>query len=130
MAAVLVLTTRPADAQSKEILLPLTFNEVAKGDVAAIMRGDDVFLKAADLERFGLTGIMWKRVLAFSGLRNGSRIAIGDTQFVSLKALAPYITFTIDPATLSLSMTAVPQLLAPTNLNVHLGPPPDIVYSK
>ena len=129
MAAVL-LTTRPANAQSKEIVLPLTFNEVAKGDVAAIMRGDDVFLKAADLERFGVTGLMWTRVRNFSGLRNRSRISIGDTQFISLKSLAPYMTFTIDPATLSLSVTTVPELLAPTNLNVQLGPPPGIVYSK
>ena len=130
MAAVLILTTQPAEAQSKEILLPLTFNEVAKGDVAAVMRGDDVFLKAGDLERFGMSGIMWTRVLAFSGLRNASRISIGDTQFISLKALAPYMTFTVDPATLSLAVTANPQLLAPTNLNVQLGPPPGIVYSK
>ena len=57
MAAIPLLTTRPADAQSREILLPLTFNEVAKGDVSALMQGDDVFMKPADLERFGVTGL-------------------------------------------------------------------------
>src|SRR5581483_9661888 len=36
----------------------------------------------------------------------------------------------IDPATLSLAVTVNPQLLEPTNLNVQLGPPPDIVYTR
>jgi outer membrane usher protein len=130
MAAVVVLPTSPAQAQSKEILLPLTFNEVAKGDVAAIIRGDDVFLKPGDLERFGLTGTMWSRVRTFSRLIAGSRVGIGDSEFISLKSLAPYLTFTLDPASLTLSVTAAPQLLAATNMNLQLGPPPDIVYTK
>lgn len=130
MAAVVIVDTPIAEAQSKEILLPLTFNEVAKGDVPAIMRGEDVFLKAADLERFGVTGTMWTRMVAFSRLIRGSRIRIGDTEFISLHSLAPYLSFTIDPASLSLAVTATPMLLAPTNLNVQLGAPPDIIYSK
>ena len=130
MAAVLLLTTRPADAQSREILLPLTFNEVAKGDVSALMQGDDVFMKPADLERFGVTGPMWMRLLNFARLRSGSRKMIGDTEFVSLKALAPYLTFKFDQASLSLAINVAPQFLAPTQLNVELGPPANIVYSK
>lgn len=130
MAAVCVLTSRPARAESKEILLPLTFNAIAKGDVAAVIDGEDVFMNPADLQSFGLTGPMWTRLINFAGLVRGSRRTVGGTQFVSLRALAPYLTFRIDPATLSLTITANPNLLAPTNLNVQLGPPADIVYSR
>ncbi len=130
MAAVTLLTTRPAEAQSPPILLPLNFNEVAKGDVPVLIQGDDVFMNPADLERLGVTGPMWKRLLNFARLMSGSRKMAGDTEFISLKSLAPYLTFKFDQATLSLSITAAPQLLAPTRLNVELGPPPDIVYSK
>src|SRR5438132_6345776 len=130
MAALLFLYTRPAEAQSSQILLPLTFNEVPKGDVPAVMQGDDVFLNSADLERLGVTGPMWRRLLNFARLMSGSRKMIGDTEFISLKSLAPYLSFTFDQASLALSITASPQLLAATRLNVELGPPADIVYSK
>jgi len=132
MAALSVLITSSAQAQSKEkeILLPLTFNEVAKGDVPAVIEGEDVFMNPVDLEKLGVTGSMWMRLLNFGRLFSGSRRAIGDTQFISLKVLAPYLTYKIDPATLSLAITVNPQLLAPTNLNVQLGPPPDIIYSR
>ena len=58
MAALLLLTTRSALAQSKPIPLPLTFNEVPKGDVAAVLQGDDIFLNPVDLEGLGVTGPM------------------------------------------------------------------------
>ncbi|HJT16617.1 MAG TPA: fimbria/pilus outer membrane usher protein [Thermoanaerobaculia bacterium] len=129
MAVLSVLATTPARAQSKEILLPLTFNEVAKGDVPALIEGEDVFMKPADLEKLGATGSMWTRLVNFARLYSGARRKVGDTQFISLKVLAPYLTYKIDPATLSLAISVNPQLLAPTNLNVQLGPPPDIVYT-
>src|SRR2546423_14857136 len=103
MAAVVILDTSIAEAQSKEILLPLTFNEVAKGDVPAILRGEDVFLKATDLERFGVTGTMWTRMVAFSRLISGSRCRIGDPEFFLLRALPPDFFFTIDRSRISLS---------------------------
>ncbi|HLJ73523.1 MAG TPA: hypothetical protein VKU62_02980, partial [Thermoanaerobaculia bacterium] len=132
MAVLSVLTTSSARAQSKEkeILLPLTFNEVVKGDVPAVIEGEDIFMNPVDLEKLGVTGSMWMRLLNFGRLFSGSRRTIGDTQFISLKVLAPYLTYKIDPATLSLAITVNPQLLAATNLNVQLGPPPDIVYSR
>lgn len=130
MAALSVFNTPSAQAQSnKEILLPLTFNEVAKGDVPAVIDGEDVYMNPADLQKLGVTGSMWTRLLNFGRLFRGSRRMIGDTQFISLQALGPYLTYKIDPATLTLSITVNPQLLAPTNLNVQLGPPADIVYS-
>src|SRR5437867_2567103 len=130
MAALLLLTTRSALAQSKPIPLPLTFNEVPKGDVAAVLQGDDIFLNPVDLEGLGVTGPMWKRLLTFARLMSGSRKVIDGTEFISLKALAPYLTFKFDQTALTLSISAAPHLLAPTNLNVELGPPADITYTK
>ncbi len=130
MAATLILTTSSAIAQPKQIPLPVTFNEVSKGDFAAVPVDDDVFLSPADLERLGLTGPMWRRLATFARLISGSRKEIEGQEFISLKALAPFLTFKFDQATLALSITAAPQLLAPTSLNVELGPPVDIIYSK
>ncbi len=130
MAAVLFFASRPAAAQPKEILLPFTFNEVPKGDVGVLLQGDDVFMSVNDLQRAGVTGLMWRRLLAFARLVSGARKVVNDKEFLSLKALAPFLTFKFDEATLSLSVTASPQLLAETQLNVQLAPPPDIVYSR
>lgn len=130
MAALLFFASRPAAAQPKEILLPFTFNEVPKGEVAVYLQGDDVFIAPADLQRSGMTGAMWRRLTAFARLVSGARKIIGGKEYLSLKAMAPYLGFKFDEATLSLSVTATPELLAETQLNVQLGPPADIVYSR
>ena len=130
MAALLFLATRTAFAQSKPIPLPVTFNEVAKGEVAAVLQADDIFISPADLERLGVTGPMWKRLVTFARLMSGSRRVIDGTEFISLKAMAPFLTFKFDQTALVLSINAAPQLLAPTSLNIELGPPADIIYTK
>jgi len=130
MAAVLLIASRPAAAQPKEILLPFTFNEVPKGEVPVLLQGDDVFMSVTDLQRAGMTGPMWRRLSTFARLVSGARKNLNGNEFISLKAMAPLLSFKFDEATLSLSVTAAPQLLAETHLNVQLAPPPDIVYSR
>lgn len=130
MAVALLSASLSASAQTnKEILLPFTFNEVEKGEAAVMLQGDDVFLSVADLQRAGVTGPMWHRLLAFASLVSGARKSAAGKEFISLKAMAPFLTFKFDEANLSLSVTAEPRLLPSTQVNVQLTPPSDIVYS-
>src|SRR5438105_3629784 len=129
MAAALSISD-PSLAQDKEIILPLTFNEVSKGEIPVVLRGDDVMMSVADLERAGVTGSMWQRLVAIARLHSGARTQVNGVEFISLKALAPFLTFKFDETSLALSVTAAPQLLPASRINVELGPPPDIIYSK
>lgn len=127
----LALAALPLAAQdNQQIPLPLTFNEVEKSEITAIVIGEDVFVQPKDLEAAGVTGIMWKRLLGFARLRQGSHLMSGVNEFISLRSFAPLLTFKFDDANLTLSITATPELLTPTLLNVETGPPADIVYSK
>ena len=106
MAAALSISD-PSLAQDKEIILPLTFNEVSKGEVPVVLRGDDVMMSVADLERAGVTGSMWQRLVAIARLHSGARTQVNGVEFISLKALAPFLTFKFDETSLALSVTAL-----------------------
>ena len=54
-AAGLIMPALSLRAQDAQIPLPLTFNEVAKGDVNVIIRGSEIFVQPADLEKAGRT---------------------------------------------------------------------------
>jgi len=129
MSGALFLSTNPLLAQDKAIPLPLTFNEVSKGEVLAIPSGDDVFVRVSDLEA-GVTGPVWRRLLTFGRLRSGARRQVNGAEFISLRSLAPYIAYKFDEALLTLAITAAPELLASTRLDVESGPPQVIIYSK
>lgn len=129
MAGALLVSTDPLLAQDKAIPLPLTLNEVSKGEALAIPSGDDVFVRVSDLEG-GVTGSVWRRLLTFGRLRSGARRQVNGVEFISLRSLAPYIAYKFDEASLALAITAAPELLASTRLDVETGPPRGIVYSK
>lgn len=130
MAAAFFHSPRLAIAQEKVIPIPLTFNEESKGEVPVVLQGDDVFIRVADLERAGATGPIWHRLVTFARLVSGARKEVNSVDFISLKSLAPFVTFKFDEALLALSITTRPQLLAATNVNAEFGPPADIVYTK
>ena len=129
MSGALFLSSDPLLAQDKAIPLPLTFNEVSKGEVLALPSGDDVFVRVSDLEA-GVTGPVWRRLLTFGRLRSGARRQVNGAEFISLRSLAPYIAYKFDEASLVLAITAAPELLASTRLDVESGPPQGIIYSK
>ena len=116
--------------QETQVPFPLTFNEVSKGEVLAIPSGDDVLVRLKDLEAAGLSSGMGRRVLAFGRLRTGARREVNGEEFISLRSLAPYLSFKLDEASLALAINASPELLAATRLDVESGPPRDIVYAK
>ncbi len=129
-AAGLIVFASPLAAADAIIPLPLTFNEVTKGDINVVMHGDDIFVRSDDLEKAGLTGAMWHRVLSFARLRGGSHIESSGIELIALRALAPLLTYKFDEANLALSITAAPELLVPTELSVQGGPPKDIIYTR
>jgi outer membrane usher protein len=126
----LALLPTSLPGQEKQIPFPLTFNEVSKGEVMAIPNGDDVLVRLSDLEGAGLTSGMWRRVLAFGRLRAGARRVVDGQEYISLRSLAPYVAFKFDEASLALAITASPELLSATRLDVESGPPRDIVYAR
>jgi outer membrane usher protein len=132
LGALLVIAalTVPLCAQTAQILLPLTLNEVAKGEVSVIIRGEEIFVRPSDLERAGLTGDAWHRALTSARLRSGAVIDAGGTEYIALSAFSPDLTFEFDEANLALSIAAAPAMLAPTSLSIAAGRPKEIVYSK
>lgn len=131
MAGGLIAPATRAAAQAKqEIPFPLTFNEVPKGEVAVVLANGDVFVLPADLERSGVTGTMWERLLRFARLREASHVTSGGREFISLRSFAPLLTYVLDEENLTLAVTAQPELLTPSTFNVETGPPADIIYSR
>ena len=127
-AAVLTVTAVPVLAQNA-VLFPVKFNEIAKGEVPAIVDGDDVFVAVSDLERLGVRGEMWNRMLNLARIAGRVRRVHG-AEGVSLGALAPWLTFTLDEANLSLVINTTPELLTTNRLAVTDTRPRDIIYSR
>jgi outer membrane usher protein len=129
IAAATLMNGGSVSAQDVAVLLPLTINEASRGEIAAVIRGDDVLVGIADLERSGLSGQTWDRLLTFARLKGAIR-EVGGVEVMSLSAAAPLLTFRFDDQTLTLSVTAAPGFLPSTRLNVGFGPPPELVYSQ
>lgn len=108
----------PALAQDERAFLSLFVNEGQHGEIPVIIRGDDILVRVADLEAAGLSGL--------AGKRESDR----GHEVVSLRSLAPDITFKFEEKDLILRITAQASLFAPTELNLALPPPKDIEYHE
>lgn len=102
----LFLTSPPLtipDSAVVRAVLASVVNGRPSGDVVALLSADDdVWIEAASLERAGV------RTTA------GRRQTVDDVSFVSLRSLAPDVTFTIDHELLALRLTVSPALLGMT----------------
>ncbi|HVS33385.1 MAG TPA: fimbria/pilus outer membrane usher protein, partial [Thermoanaerobaculia bacterium] len=127
--AVLTLMTNPLRAADTQLVLPLTVNEVGQGEVSVIISETDVFLPITAFERAGLTGVQWKRVQTVARLRRASRV-IDEGDAVSLRALAPWVSYNFDEANLTLSVTTEPRFLGATSLTLQTARPENVVYSR
>ena len=74
--------------------LHATVNQIDVGDVFVIMRGKDILIRAADLEKSGMH---------LDGIK---REGVGKEVMVSLLSLAPKVSFTFDEMNLALNITA------------------------
>ncbi|HEX7785026.1 MAG TPA: hypothetical protein VF653_02285, partial [Methylomirabilota bacterium] len=106
----LLALTGPAMAQSSEpqrAILQWTVNQVERGEVFVLLRGSDVLVRVADLERAGIRGFVGRR-----------EPYIGEL-YVSLASLAPAVGYELDERALVLRVTAAPALLS-TNVQDFL----------
>lgn len=108
-------TSRIAEDDAERAFLDVTVNAVERGQVVAILSGDgDVSLSGADLQRLGVPSLPL-------------RGSIGNND-VSLRALAPTVTFTVDPVALRLRIVIDPKALPRQAIAIGAGSlPSDVV---
>lgn len=116
--AALLLIGLTQAAEEQRVRLPVSVNQVPKGDALVILRDRDILIRLRDLQSIGLYGIQ------------GARETEADETFVSLASLAPEARFAFDLDAVTLDLTVPPAWLG-INL-IDLGPsrPDGIVYSK
>ena len=95
----------------------MTINQVDKGEVLVMLRGQDMLVGVRTLEELGIH--------SFSGKRE----SIGGETFVSLASLAPGITFEFDERALAVRLSAQPELLDSVERNLASGRP-DIEFRR
>ena len=87
-------------------------NEATKESILVRLRRPDVLVDVQDLERAGLTTIA------------GQREKIDGKEYVALRSLAPAITFQFDEPSLELRLSARPDLLPVTHVDLSPSPRP------
>ncbi|MBM4297939.1 MAG: fimbrial biogenesis outer membrane usher protein, partial [Deltaproteobacteria bacterium] len=72
-------------------------NTAARGDLDVILRGDDVLLRVSHLRELGMVSV------------NGRQETIRGERYVSLRSLAPVVSYVIDHNDLTVDMTFAPE---------------------
>lgn len=98
---------RPTLEETTPSWLDLIVNEVPKGQVLGRFGGGDVFLSEDDLRGAGLA------------VTGGERVVLGDRSMLSLRSLAPAVTFALDEEGTSLRITASHTVLGRERLDLH-----------
>jgi outer membrane usher protein len=112
------LLVSPASAQDQRAFLEVTLNGVAKGDTLVVMREADALVSV--------------KMLTESGMHDfgGTRETIAGEPFVSLRSLAPLVTFETNELDLALAITADPRLLGATVQDLQSGAPRGMVHQR
>ena len=107
-----LLLACPAHAADQRALLTLTVNASTVGEVPVLLRDDDLYVRARDLEE--TTGLR---------LPLGSRIEfLGDT-YIRLGSLAPEVTYEFSEEQLRVDVTAPPTLFGTTTAQLATQKP-------
>lgn len=104
--ALLILPAAVCAASEQRASLTLTVNGVEHGQTIAVIREDDILVEAGDLVKAG--------VLA----AKAPLIRLNDRSYVSLRTLAPLVGYAFSEEALSLAVTADPQLLERTAVDL------------
>ena len=104
--------------QQQRAIFELVVNQVAKGQIDAVLIGEEVWVPVNSLEDAG--------VREFSGQRQTRH----GSAFVRLGSLAPRIIFELDERELMLRITVQPDHLAATQVSMAIGAPAGIIYSR
>jgi outer membrane usher protein len=99
-------------------LLDLHVNGLKKVEALVLLRADDVLSRRADLEVAGLVSI------------HGRTEEIRGETHVSLKSLAPTVTFEVDEKELALRLTVKPAALGSNIIDLHRFRPAKIEYRE
>jgi outer membrane usher protein len=117
LAAVLAAGSARA-ARRERVLMPVSVNGVARGDILAVLEDGDVLLSVEDLAAAGVRGFAGRREPAESG------------ELVSLTSLAPDVAFSLDTETVALKLTILPRYLGTTVLDLKPGRPEGMRYTR
>ncbi len=98
--------------------LQLIINEVDKGEVMAVRRADDVWVRTADLKSAGVD------------LGGAKQEFIGKDSYTSLASLAPGTGFTLDEKALTIRLTGRAGLQGTTKLDLSPRAPAGTLYSE
>jgi len=98
--------------------LRATVNQVDVGDVLVILRGNDLIMKVADLERGGMR------------VEGGKREKHDEDVLVSLRSLAPKVNFVFDERSLTLTITADSTLFGSVAFDLRAKRPEGIIYGS
>lgn len=112
----ILLSPSAVRAQSQRAVLEILVNQVSAGESLVVLRGADALVGVQTLEDAGLQGF------------DGEREPIGAQEFVSLRSLAPAVSFRVDERDLRLHITADPSLLGQQVRDLYFGAPKDLVY--
>ncbi len=99
LLAILLVAAEARAQTGQKALLPVEINEISHGDVLSYIVGEDVFVPKSFLEPMTLP------------LESATTKRIEGEDFVSLRSLAPSLSFAIDPAELILTITVDPKFL-------------------
>jgi outer membrane usher protein len=105
-------TANPIDPQlsisqitAQIVFLDLSINTVEKGQISAILQGEDILLEAKDLETVGIS---------IEGI--GKAQTIEGKKYISLSSLAPAIVYQFDVNLLKLALTSSSDRLTEVNV--------------
>ena len=116
--ALLASAAQAAVVQPQQSFWALVVNDVPKGDVIAVLEGEDTWLPVAALEKAGLRGF------------TGQRRTLFDASYVRLGSLAPDITFSADLTEIVLRIIAAPKFFDTTVVVLQRDRPQGITYAS
>src|SRR5712691_6241240 len=107
-----------AQADATRLVAALVVNQQAKGDVFAVLSGDDVWIPLIALTNAGLVDM------------GGERREWFGAPHVSLRSLAPGLRYELDLTALVLRLTATAALFPSTSITLQAARPPNLEYVR
>jgi outer membrane usher protein len=109
--------TEPPAEEDKPAFLHATVNQIDVGDAFVVMRGQDILIRVADLEKSGMH------------TDGGKREKHGEDTLVSLRSLAPKVAFVFDEMNLALNISADASFFGALALDLRNKRPEGIIYA-
>jgi outer membrane usher protein len=107
-----------AGDEDRPAFLHTTVNQIDIGDLLVLLRGADILVRVQDLEKSGMR------------IESGWREKRSDGEQVSLRSLAPKLTFSWSEVELSLTITAHASMFGAVALDLRAKRPEGIVYAS